>query len=66
MEFSKEELKELKHCINSNIGLRIQYDCVLSKGKRKDNNDKWLKEDYLLLARIVKELDSIEKIKEED
>ena len=64
MEFSKEELKELKHCINSNIGLRIQYDCVLDEGKRKEDNDKWLKQDYILLARIVKELDSIKELEE--
>jgi len=64
MEFSKEELKELKHCINSNIGLRIQYDCVLDEGKRKEDNDKWLKQDYILLARIVKELDTIKELEE--
>jgi hypothetical protein len=57
MEFTIDELKELKHCINSTIGLRIQYDCILDEGKRKDDNDRWLAEDYLLLARIVKELD---------
>ena len=64
MEFSTEELKELKHCINSNIGLRIQYDCVLDEGKRKEDNDKWLKQDYILLARIVKELDTIKELEE--
>jgi hypothetical protein len=57
MDFTLEELKELKHCINSTIGLRIQYDCVLDKGKRKEDNDKWLADDYKLLARIVKEIE---------
>jgi hypothetical protein len=47
MEFTLDELKELKHCINSTIGLRIQYDCVLDEGKRKEDNDKWLADDYI-------------------
>lgn len=63
MEFSKEEIEELKHCINSTIGLRIQYSCILDEGKRKDDNDKWLEEDYLLLAKIVKELNYIKELK---
>ncbi|NRU52407.1 hypothetical protein [Clostridium beijerinckii] len=65
MDFTLEELKELKHCINSTIGLRIQYDCVLDEGKRKEDNDKWLADDYKLLARIVREID-LRKIEDKE
>jgi hypothetical protein len=65
MDFTLEELKELKHCINSTIGLRIQYDCVLDEGKRKEDNDTWLADDYKLLARIVKEID-LRKIEDKE
>ena len=61
MEFTRDELKEIKHCINSNIGLRLQYSCILDEGKRKTDNDRWLKEDYDLLAKIVKELDMLKE-----
>lgn len=64
MDFTMEELVELKHCINSNIGLRLQYDTILDEGKRKENNDKWLIQDYELLARIVKEIDILKELEE--
>jgi hypothetical protein len=57
MEFTNEQLTELKHCINSNIGMRIQYDSILDEGKRKDNNSNWLKQDYELLEMVLKEQD---------
>ena len=65
MDFTLEDLMELKHCINNTIGLRIQYDCVLDEGRRKENNDKWLAQDYILLHRVLKEIDARKELIEE-
>lgn len=62
MEFNKEELKELKTAINSIISQRLTYKIIVQDGsKRQELNDKYLKQDYALLEKVIKEIDAYDE-----
>ena len=61
MEFTREELEELRRSINTMISSRIEYKYIENSEARIEINNKYLQMDYLLLDRVLKELD-----KEED
>ncbi|MBY6838713.1 hypothetical protein [Clostridium botulinum] len=54
MEFTTEELKEIKIALNTLVGNRIQYRLFVQEGIRKEDNEKYLKLDYELIEKIVK------------
>ncbi|HBJ1650867.1 TPA: hypothetical protein LA460_000085 [Clostridium botulinum] len=53
MEFTAEELREIKIALNTLVGNRIQYRLFVQEGIRKDDNEKYLKLDYKLIKKIV-------------
>ena len=60
-----EELKEWKMAINSLIAQRITYSISVKEGsEREANNDKYLKLDYQLLEKVIKEI-NIKKAEQE-
>lgn len=62
MEFNKEELRELKTAINSIISQRLTYKITVQDGsKRQELNDKYLKQDYELLEKVIKEIDAYDE-----
>jgi hypothetical protein len=56
MEFSNEEMEELRRCINTMISSRIEYKYIENSEARIELNNKYLKMDYLLLDKVLKEL----------
>ena len=57
MEFTTEEIIELKHSINSLIAQRITYSISVKEGsERETNNQKYLDMDYQLLEKVIKEI----------
>ena len=62
MEFSIEELEEIKLCINTMISERIKYDCFEKNNHRLLTNEKCKQMDYELLNRVLNEI----KIKKDD
>lgn len=54
INFSNEEIQELKKCINEMIASRIQYGHAENNNVRKCNNEKYLELDYKLLDKILK------------
>lgn len=58
MEFTLSEMKELKMAVNALISQRITYSISVKEGsEREKSNDLYLKEDYKLLERILKEIE---------
>ena len=59
MKLTLNEMKELKIAINSLIGQRITYSISVKEGSiREKNNEQYLKDDYALLERILKEIEN--------
>lgn len=58
MEFTTEQLEELRRSINTMISSRIEYKYVESSEVRKEMNNKYIKMDYSLLDMILKEIDA--------
>ena len=56
MEFSIEELEEIKLCINTMISERIKYECFENNNNRLSANEKYKQMDYELLDRILNEI----------
>ncbi|NFH01330.1 hypothetical protein FC831_13765 [Clostridium botulinum] len=54
MEFTTEELREIKIALNTLVGNRIQYRLFVQEGVRKADNERYLKLDYKLIEKIVK------------
>ena len=65
MEFTLEEIRELKHSLNSLIAQRITYSISVKEGsEREANNQKYLEMDYKLLEKVLKEI-HIKKVEQE-
>ena len=60
VEFSKEELQELKRCINCMIGNRIQYSIVEMNEKRNELNETYKQMDYDLLEKVMNGIKQME------
>ena len=56
MEFSIEELEEIKLCINTMISERIKYECFENNNNRLSANEKHKQMDYDLLNRVLNEI----------
>jgi hypothetical protein len=56
MDFTLDELEELRRSINTMISSRIEYKYIENSEARIETNNKYLKMDYLLLDRVLKEL----------
>lgn len=57
MEFTLEELIEIKKALNGMIGQRIQYEIIETNNKRLEDNEKYKQLDYNLLNKVIKEID---------
>ena len=57
MEFTLEELIEIKKALNGMIGQRIQYEIIEINNKRLEDNEKYKQLDYNLLDKVIKEID---------
>lgn len=57
MEFTLEELIEIKKALNGMIGQRIQYEIIETNNKRLEDNEKYKQLDYNLLDKVIKEID---------
>ena len=57
MDFTIEELEEIKRALNSMIAQRVQYSIIETNETRRETNDKYKKMDYELLEKIIKEMD---------
>lgn len=51
--FNKEELKELKYCVNNMIVSRQTYKTYEDSESRLNDNDKFLDLDYRLVEKIL-------------
>lgn len=61
LELSRSELHELKVSLNNMIGSRISYKFQLDENSKRYNmNESYLKMDYELLDKVIKELDGNE------
>ena len=56
MEFTLEELEEIKLCINTMISERIKYERFEKNDNRLSTNEKHKQMDYDLLDRILNEI----------
>lgn len=56
MEFTLEELIEIKKALNGMIGQRIQYEIIETNNKRLEDNEKYKQLDYNLLDKVIKEI----------
>ena len=56
MEFTIEELEEIKLCINTMISERIKYECFENNNDRLSTNKKYRQMDYDLLDRVLNEI----------
>lgn len=54
INFSNEEIQELKRCINEMISSRIQYSHTENNEIRKMDNKTYLDLDYRLLDKVLK------------
>ena len=64
-DLTLEEIRELKMAINALIAQRITYSISVKEGsEREANNDKYLKLDYQLLEKVIKEI-NIKKAEQE-
>ena len=62
MELSRSELHELKVSLNNMIGSRISYKFQLDENSKRYNmNESYLKMDYELLEKVIKELDAYDE-----
>ena len=57
MDFTIEELEEIKSALNTMIAQRVQYSKIEVNETRRETNDKYKKMDYELLEKIIKEMD---------
>ena len=57
MDFTIEELEEIKRALNTMIAQRVQYSIIEVNETRRETNDKYKKMDYELLEKIIKEMD---------
>ena len=57
MDFTIEELEEIKRALNTMIAQRVQYSIIEANETRRETNDKYKKMDYELLEKIIKEMD---------
>ena len=57
MNFTIEELEEIKRALNTIIAQRVQYSIIETNETRRETNDKYKKMDYELLEKIIKEMD---------
>ena len=57
MDFTIEELEEIKRALNTIIAQRVQYSIIETNETRRETNDKYKKMDYELLEKIIKEMD---------
>ncbi|WP_252225230.1 MULTISPECIES: hypothetical protein [unclassified Clostridium] len=55
--FTKEELQEIKVALNTIIGNRIQYRLFVAEGVRCKDNEKYLKQDYSILEKVLNEIE---------
>lgn len=55
---SKEELKELKMCINTMISERLKYTHIETNEERLKTNKKFLDMDYELLRQVIEVLEN--------
>ena len=64
-DLTLEEIRELKMAINALIAQRITYSISVKEGsEREANNDKYLKLDYKILEKVIKEM-NIKKVEQE-
>ena len=56
MEFTVEELEEIKFCINTMISERIKYERFEKNNNRLSTNEKHKQMDYDLLNRVLNEI----------
>jgi hypothetical protein len=59
--FSKEELEEIRRCVNTMISERIKYKFIENNEVRMEINQKYLQMDYDILEKVLKELESEEE-----
>ncbi|MBZ9693299.1 hypothetical protein [Clostridium sp. M14] len=59
MEFTTEELREIKIALNALAGNRIQYRLFVQEGIRRTDNEKYLSLDYKLIEKIVKHINKV-------
>ena len=57
-ELNKEELKELKMCINTMISERLKYTYIETNEERLKTNKKFLDMDYELLRQVIEVLEN--------
>ena len=57
MDFTIEELEEIKRALNTIVAQRVQYSIIETNETRRETNDKYKKMDYELLEKIIKEMD---------
>lgn len=57
MEFTREELEEIKRSLNTLISERIRYGLIENNETRRENNQNYLDLDYAILEKVLKELD---------
>ena len=55
---SREELKELKMCINTMISERLKYTYMETNEERLKTNKKFLDMDYELLRQVIEVLEN--------
>lgn len=55
---SKEELKELKMCINTMVAERLKYTYIETNEERLKINKKFLDVDYELLRQVIEVLEN--------
>lgn len=55
---NKEELKELKMCINTMISERLKYTYIETNEERLKTNKKFLDMDYELLRQVIEVLEN--------
>lgn len=55
---NKEELKELKMCINTMISERLKYTYMETNEERLKTNKKFLDMDYELLRQVIEVLEN--------
>lgn len=55
---NKEELKELKMCINTMISERLKYTYIETNEERLKINKKFLDMDYELLRQVIEVLEN--------
>ena len=60
MELNNKELSIFKSALNCLISQRITYRCVIADENKQKINEEKLKEEYVLLDRVIKELDKDE------